>query len=427
MNEDNKTIDTSEAGSSPVGEPRHSSHPPSEAVGGRRLDTLKKALGVMVAVVSLGSVALGLVRAELDMTERGKVVSEKLAAGRQQARTGDYPQAWDSFQEAARVAAADGPIARLLGGSARKQEEVRRAQEDLGMEWLRKSSGPEGHTETTDRIATVLATDVATASGARKADLLAHIGWADFLKQREGQQHLDPATLYRQAIAVDPGNPYAHAFWGHWILWTHGSVTDAMKHYAVALASGRDRATVREFELAGLSNDKTDEADATWWRVVDEMRKAGEPIDEDTLNEMRGKYYFAFNGSDQDVAQLYFALPPAEHVELLRLLLKSPDNSTVSVKAALATVLEAAGKPEQAIAAWHDAAASVGGQLAPDLDARMKAAIKRLTAAVAARKPEHPAPRGRDGGSAGPVRANGHSARTASLAPRPARHGPSTL
>lgn len=383
MNEDNKALDTADSGALSSGEPQHRDS--DEAGTGRSaLASIWMWLGIVVAVVMLGSVGYGVVKAESDMAARGRFASEKLAAARLEAKTGDYPQAWDSLQEAAQAVAADGPIEKLLGGSSAKRAEVRTAQENLAMEWVRNASTPEGHTftEIADKAIGVLRTGLATAQGPRKADILAHVGWADFLKLRDGQEHLDPVALYRQAIAVDPTNPYANAFWGHYILWNHGKVLDAMEHFTAALSSGRDRTAVRDLELSGLSSDKTDEAEATWWQVVDEMRKGGEPINEDILNEMRGKYYFAFNGSDQDIARLFVALPPAEHVGLLRLLLKSPDNSTVSVKVALAITLEAAGKPQEALAAWRDANAAAGGQLDPDTEARMQAALKRLGGAA---------------------------------------------
>ena len=92
------------------------------------------------------------------------------------------------------------------------------------------------------------------ARGPRKADLLAHLGWADFLRWREGQRQLDPADRYRQALAVDPSNVYAHAMLGHWLLWSSDSVVDANRHFDAALQSGRERPFVRRLQLAGLGN-----------------------------------------------------------------------------------------------------------------------------------------------------------------------------
>lgn len=53
-----------------------------------------------------------------------------------------------------------------------------------------------------------------TSSGARKADLLAHLGWAYFLKQRDGDDSLRPETEYKEALTADADNPYANVFWG---------------------------------------------------------------------------------------------------------------------------------------------------------------------------------------------------------------------
>ena len=142
-----------------------------------------------------------------------------------QETAGDYAAAWESFSQAAMVAETDGFFAKLLGGLGERRQKIRTAQEDLAMEWLRESRAPEGHTfsEVTDKLVNTLVVGANTASGARKADLLAHLGWAYFLKMRSGENGLQPEKLYEQAVTADATNPYANVFWGHWILWNHGS------------------------------------------------------------------------------------------------------------------------------------------------------------------------------------------------------------
>jgi tetratricopeptide (TPR) repeat protein len=352
------------------------------------LDAAKKWIALGAAVLSLGSGIFGVLRMQAQLTAQERAVTEKLAAGRLQQQQGDYEEAWASYQEAAKsAAAAEGPIARLIGGSSvKRQEAIQAAQEDLAMEWLRAAQVSEGHTfaEITDKVVPVLSVGQQSAAGARKADLEAHIGWAYFLKGRDADTRTDPVSLYRAAVAVDATNPYANTFWGHWIMVSDGALAQAKQHFAAALASGRERATVRHFQLAALAwRDEDHDADAAWWQAVDEMHKNGEPIDEDVLHEMDEKYFFALS-NDSEVKRFLAAVPPADQVELGRLLLQSsaPDKA-LRVKAVLALTLEAAGKADEALAAWRDVEASAHGDLAFTLTSRMNDARKRLGAAAA--------------------------------------------
>jgi hypothetical protein len=79
------------------------------------------------------------------------------------------------------------------------------------------------------------------------------------------------------------------------------------------------------------------------------------------------------------VERLLALLPPAEHVELQRMMLKSgrlDARETLSVKANMAIALGAAGRTEEALAAWRDVKASVQPDQGYNFSARMDAALK---------------------------------------------------
>ena len=356
-----------------------------------RLGVLMKWVGIGAALLSFGSAIYGVLDAQADTAERKRVVAEQMSAGRLQQAAGDYAQAWGSFQRAGEAADAGGRLAKLVGGLSTQRREARTAQEDLAMEWLRAARAPEGHTfsEIAEKPIEVLSAGVNSASGARKADLLAHIGWGYFLKQRDGNSQLEPVQLYRDAVAADATNPYANAFWGHWLLWNRGSVAEAAQRFAAALSSNRARAVVRHFQLTALGNDRLGEtAEAAWWQVVDQMYKGGEALDGDTLGQMPSKYHSALSSDDQ-LKRLFAAVPPADHVELQRLLLRSDQlgASELTVKAALAVALEAAGKNEESLATWRDIQTSTQGEhLAGTLERRMNDALKRLGGTTAKRR-----------------------------------------
>jgi tetratricopeptide (TPR) repeat protein len=340
-----------------------------------------KWVGIAGALLSFAGTIYGLLQAEGQLRERSRIVNEQLAAGHAQQAAGDYAAAWESLDKAAAAAQDDGFFAKLLGNLSESQRQVRTAQEDLAMQWLRESHAPEGHSfaEITDKLVNTLAVGSATASGPRKADLLAHLGWGYFLKRRSDDFSVQPEKLYKQAVAVDPDNPYANAFWGHWILWNHGSLDDAKRHFQIALDTHRAREDVRSFQLAALQNAAS-EADGEWVSVVNEMRKAKEPLDSGILQHLYDRYYFAVN-DDAQRQRLFAAVPPADHLELERLVsgLNQPDHKLL-LDAMTALTYEAAGQPEQALAAWRTVKTDLSGA-ASTLAPRADQAIKRLSQA----------------------------------------------
>lgn len=309
------------------------------ASAGGRFAALMKWVGIAAALLSFATALYELVRSEADLRERHRVVAEELATGRAQQLAGDYAAAWDSLEKAAATAAEDGLAAKLLGGLGQERRTIRDAQEDLAMEWLRGAHASAEHpfSETANKVSAMLISGANEATGSRKADLLAHLGWAYFLKGRSGETNVQPEVPYREAIAADATNPYANAFWGHWILWNHGSLSDARTRFAAALTTGRARADVRRYQLAALANVHSDEADAEWLRVVDDMNKGREPIDSSTQRALYDRYAFALN-NESLLRRLLAAVPVADQAQLQKMLLQSGDLDA-DRKSVLATVM----------------------------------------------------------------------------------------
>jgi hypothetical protein len=341
-----------------------------------------KWVGAAAALLSFGTAVYEVLHAQAELRERKRVVGEQYSAASAQQAAGDFAAAWDSLARASAAAEPDGLIAKLLGGLSPQRRAVRTAQEDLAMLWVRdgRVSDEHGFSELADKLVGVLATGAATSAGPRKADLLGHLGWAYFLKLRGGDLNVQPETSYRGAIAADATNPYANVFWGHWILWNHGTLDAARARFTAALATGRARPEVRHFQLAALANTRDDAADAVWWQVVDEMHRNGEMLDQDVRGEIYSRYYFALN-DDAQMRRLQAAVPAADHIELDRLLLKaSPIDAArrATLTAVLASMLEAAGRTEEALATWRTLHEETRAEHGSALAARADAAIKRL-------------------------------------------------
>lgn len=372
-----------------------------QAAGGKRssVDAVKKWLGLGAAILSFGSAVYGVLQYEAAKKAGAQAVADLLTTSRTEQTAGDYPQAWDSLQAATKAIDSDGLLVKLFNGLSAEQEQVHTAQQDLAMTWLRHAADQlqQGHTlsEVSDKVLPVLSTGADKATGARKADLLAHIGLAYYLKAQDGTAGLHPVSFYREAVALDPTNPYANTFWGDLLVpEAHDSAADLAqlkKCFAAALASGRARGSLRQWihqmELGPMDRwlNYSNMA-AVWWQAIDDMQKAGEPFDGRTLVDLRSEYITAQINVDTfrtHLDQLVAYVPINDHVELVRMLLKTiePDERQY-LKVLLAVVLEKAGKPQEALAEWRDAKATDLSKDDVFLAKQVDAEIRRLSTAT---------------------------------------------
>ncbi len=258
--------------------------PPSRR--GRLLALLAAALVVAGAFGAWGWVHWQQQRAaEAQAIERQRAEEAQLAtlgaAARQLCDSGDHALAWQRYDDA---------DARFPDRPA-----LRTAREDCAMRWLREihvESGKQSFTDIVNRVLPVLAQGAAAATGQRAGDLRAHMGWADFLRIREGAIRLDPPAHYRQALAADPVNVYAHAMWGHHVMVKREPIADAKQHFATALASGRETAWVRSLQFAALLyyQDSTGQIEAA--HAANDMRQRGEVLPDELRERLWSRVYF---------------------------------------------------------------------------------------------------------------------------------------
>lgn len=206
-----------------------------------------------------------------------KEFREAMQAGEQAENRRDYRAAFDSFKHATDLDPID-----------RKAQD---RQTEAAMLWL-EDFDPIPDTSIADDPAEdrsvvdvanlalpVFDKALARARGPAAADILAHVGWANFLRYREGvREGVTVEENFRQALEKDHANVYAHAMWGFWILWHGGDLDAANQQFSAALATGRKKGYVRDLQLAALVHRHNGETDADELRVANEMRKNGEPI-----------------------------------------------------------------------------------------------------------------------------------------------------
>ena len=330
---------------------------------------------LLVAILLTGTAWLGGSR-WMEARARDRQVTQILDAGAMQSTSGNYAAAWDSY---GRAHALD-----------LRNRQVIEAQQRLAMEWLRNIRGsqlPGGFKAIVERVEPVLSAGAASGTEQRAADMMAHLGWADFLLSREGVGGLDPVQHYRKAIELDPTNVYAWTMWGFHALQNDHSLAEAKERFAKALASGREREYVRHMQFAALlwSHDVVFEYEAI--RVANDIRVGNErmPVglpDRSDAYRLWDIYYDALiNGHGKQ--QFLATLPAAEHLATFRWLYpadKFPKDMYL-YHFVIAQLYEAAGERAAASASYRstqDLLAGMGikdGRGVPD---QTKEALLRL-------------------------------------------------
>lgn len=308
------------------------------------LAVILKWVGGATAVLSLVFGLFQLLQIVATIRAQQHQVAELLRVGELQQATRDYSAAWASFAEAAKTAEAGGEVAKLMGSLSADQRRTRKAEEDLAMAWLddiRVSKG-EMFSDIANRVVPALDRGVANSSGVRKADLLAHIGWANFLQLRSEPFDLDIEAKYRDALESDPANPFAHAMWGHWLIVNGNHLKEAQQHFAAAVKSGRERPIVRELQIAALEWVSEDEEKIELIRVCNEMRENNESLSEEERIQVLSSTDFLYR--NMPFSQLARIVPADEQSATYRWLLRGFDVEQSNYRSfALARLAEAAG------------------------------------------------------------------------------------
>ncbi|MCB9510232.1 MAG: hypothetical protein H6695_08620 [Deferribacteres bacterium] len=315
-------------------------HTPSAA---SRSKNIMKWIAGATAVLSLIFGLQQLVGWVFEYRAQKREITEQLELAKMQRTSSDYHAAWGSLEKAYVMDQQD--------------REVNEARENLAMEWLENisvKSGEETFTDIVNRILPALSRGVLKAEGQRKADLLAHIGWADFLRWRDGNFALKPEASYQKALAIDSSNVYAHVMWAHWILWRNGEVAEAAIHFKKAVASGRVRLYVRDLQLSALLNLHNEDTEDELVRVCHEMWRNDETI-EDRHKRRIWSVYSSISGrirrANTTTGQFRTIIDPVEELATFRWLFENWERTANSpvYQYILACLQEAAGEDEAAL------------------------------------------------------------------------------
>lgn len=309
--------------------------------------------------------------------EKRRAIDQLVAAEAVQLHTFDYESAWKTLAQAATIDPS----------SARVQQ----AQEDVAMQWLDNTSisGEQTFASITEKLEPILTRGAASAkSPQRQADLLAHLGWSYFLRRRELPSSPDPELAYRDALLKDPANPYAHAMWGHWILWNNQDLAKASEHFAAALAAPRPalRPYIRSMQLSALNNDKdTPEALEETIRVANDIRKEHGDLDPPWPHAILNIYRQQIVLSNEHTAAFLSAVPSQDHLDTFDWLLQRAgpyDSDPLTHAYIQSALLEAAGRRDEALAGYRALQSRFDrGTSGSTLAGLTRKAVARLTAA----------------------------------------------
>lgn len=313
------------------------------------------AVAVVVALIAAGGVWGYQYRAHRQAIQE-QVAEATQAAGLAQ-QGGNYPAAWASLNRAAELTPED--------------RQVWVARQRLAMAWLdniRGSQSPTGHfTDIVKELRPVLERGAAGGE-AFSADILAHLGWADFLLIREGATGLDPIQYYKRSVDIDPHNPFGHTMWAFELLRTGRPVEEAMAHFEQALKAGREKDYVRHMQFAALLrwvHDPRFEEAAV--RVANEMRTQGETLPQEigarNVTDWLWSVYSdrLVNGYERD--GFLTALPVEANLATFQWLF--PEDAVeggirLSYLVARAQLEERAGRLEEARASYRQAKEAIG-------------------------------------------------------------------
>ncbi len=281
----------------------------------RRRATLVAAVAlVLVATLALGTAAWrqseqrAAERARLDIETRDLA---QAASASELCDSGGHAVALGQLNElVARQSPLHPPSARLLD-----------SREDCAMRWLRDMRavvGKQTFGEQVVQAQPVLVQGLSRTSGARAADLRAHIGWGEYLRGRDGISGVNPAAHWRRALADDAGNVYANAMWARQLLDRPGHLDEAKARFATALAGGvtdsRGRVFVRALQFGATLGGNADAAANVAYAVAvaDEMRRGAEVIRPDHRDRLWTRALGATMFDAETRAAVVKALPPPD-------------------------------------------------------------------------------------------------------------------
>jgi tetratricopeptide (TPR) repeat protein len=236
--------------------------------------------------------------------------------------------------------------------------ELQKMQQQIAMSWLRNirvTVGEQTFSQIVAKLRPVLSSGAAASSGQEAGDLLAHLGWCEYLRARDFATDADPESYFKKAVAADPSNAYAHSMWGFWLLYKNDAqdLPQAQQHFDLAVKSNRDRLWVRNLQIAALLQYYQPAKEREAIRVANAMRLEGASIQDPTR---LWSVYEQPLVRGQDMQNFLDLLPPDQHIATFKWLFPETsfsDSKLAMYRLMLGRLEEAAGHRENAMASYE--------------------------------------------------------------------------
>ena len=331
-----------------------------------------KTASAVIAAVGVAAAGIGYITDGVEFftgigeyfEDRSEVRSLIAAADERLVRS-DFEAAWQTNAKALELAPND---------AAAEEQQAR-----VAMKWLENIGGASDG-KVIDPLKAVLIERLADTKGRERADVRAHIGWANLLLSRAGGPQADIAAEFDAAIGEDPGNLYGHVMRGYWILLSSGggSLDRARADLDLALASTIDPAFSDRLTMSGLMSRTSDEFIMGSIEYANKIRRTARNIDAGTKRTLL--FYYSTCLRDMDLlAKISAALPPDEQSTFLDWLRQAemPDRDKRVATYFMAFFAERAGNRENALGLYRELVSTSPGAT-EDLFRLSETAVRRL-------------------------------------------------
>ena len=204
--------------------------------------------------------------------ERDESVNQIVTASRMLMDMKDYRAAWEIVQKATTIAPSS--------------QKAFDQQVDVAMAWLRDlwvQKGEKSYSEIIDPLILTLSQGAGDENPKRSAEVLAHIGWANYWRDKDKKAHYEIDGYFTRALEYNPDDTYANLFRGFWLLQKYGKneneknlLADAMTHFSKAHASDVNPYFVNEWVIRALTQSSVTGADVEVIKIANAWRKQKE-------------------------------------------------------------------------------------------------------------------------------------------------------
>jgi tetratricopeptide (TPR) repeat protein len=313
-----------------------------------------KWIGGVTALLSLFLLAQQVNNVVSTWTDRQESVTALIMASDLQASAGDYAGAWGLLDQALA----------LEPGST----QVQAHRVDLAMLWVRKIAitGDQTFSEIINPLLPSLYLGAVRRGSSERADALAHIGWSNALRTRDGVRQLAIDEQFDAALVADPDNVFAHTWQATWLFMRANDVDYdkpkidlARAHFDAALATGQRRQWIRSMQLLSYLDSYDTAAQIEAIAVVASLKAEGSTLaahdatffERELTNLVIGRG----NRADilRDAALNSFTWNEILDVYIWVISMRPDTNYDPQERYALARLTELAGEPVNALAMYR--------------------------------------------------------------------------